>query len=138
MKSFVHLARGLGFSVGSIGATNAVTEEGEAYSGWQISMSGAELSSIPVRLQYKKCPGTNPQSDQRCNGFKVTELAGEHDYYGFEVTGNGRMLMDDFVVTHNVSPNRVYTRSRRNATTRVLRAHCQSFLTVSALNFSHP
>jgi hypothetical protein len=39
---------------------------------------------------------------RRCDGFSIESL-GDGEYYGFTVTGNGRLLLGDFTVTHNVS-----------------------------------
>ena len=69
----VHLARGLGFSPGAV----VMDQEQQSWS-TAISSSGNDGSFAIQRI--------------------------EHDmYYGFQIDGNGRCLMDDFVVTHNTS-----------------------------------
>jgi hypothetical protein len=98
----VHLARGLGFSTGNVGKTRCVNEEGAIFEGWRIAITGVDLPKLRPTLEYKRCPHTNPNKDQRCDGFSVEEI-GEGKYFGFMLDGNSRCLLADFVVTHNVS-----------------------------------
>jgi hypothetical protein len=47
----------------------------------------------------------NPTSLERSNlfSFRITEHQQEGDYYGFTLDGNGRFLVNDFIVTHNTT-----------------------------------
>ncbi|MFO7970995.1 MAG: Hint domain-containing homing endonuclease [Desulfobacterales bacterium] len=61
---------------------------------------GGRVDEIPCRVKYKQA------SERCCNepalrtGFSV-EKAGEGEFFGFQLTGDGRYLLDDFMVTHN-------------------------------------
>jgi hypothetical protein len=108
INGFIHLCRGVGLRTGKVGNTLATNEEtGEQYAGFVVSVYGDRLRDVIVpRLAYKRCPtnaelGREPNCDQLCAGFTVTPAA-HADYFGFTVDGNQRLLMDDFVVAHNV------------------------------------
>lgn len=65
----------------------------------RISISGPNISEIPVLLERKKAE-TFPNKDQLCTGIKVEPVEYD-DYYGFTLDGNHRFLLGDFTVTHN-------------------------------------
>jgi hypothetical protein len=101
IDGYIHLARGLGFHTGAVSTTTVKNEEtDEVYNGWRIRMGGIELASLETVLVYKRCPGTAPLSDQRCDGFSIVPV-GDGTFYGFQLDGNGRCLLGDFLVTHN-------------------------------------
>ena len=105
MDGLVHLCKGLGFSTGNVGTTKATNEFGQEFEGWRIHITGNDLSTIPILLNYKQCPtnevlGREPGYDQRNHGFTVEKI-GHNEYFGFAVDGNSRFLLADFVVTHN-------------------------------------
>lgn len=113
LVSVQHLARGLGFSAGQIGEEKTIrlTEQEqeqderhpESVGGFYIDISGVDLPSLPLVLQYKRCPvapTVASPSDPRSNGFRV-KLAGPGTFWGFELDGNYRCLLSDFRVTHN-------------------------------------
>jgi RecQ family ATP-dependent DNA helicase len=102
IHGLVHLARGLGFSVGKIGTKTCVNKEsGKSYTGFRVLVGGELLHTIPLTLDHKRVvQGVKPNKDQRCDGFEV-EKVDHADYYGFTLDGNGRCLLSDFVVTHN-------------------------------------
>ena len=66
---------------------------------WRVSISG-DCSIIPTRIERKKFGGRKQKKDPMRTGFSV-EPIGTDDYFGFEVTGDGRLLKGDFVVMHN-------------------------------------
>jgi len=107
IDGIIHLSRGLGLSTGKVShKLSTDVETGLQYTAWEVGIYGDALSTvIPVRLSYKRCPsnealGRSPNKDQRCDGFTITKV--DHaPYRGFQVDGNGRILMNDFVVTHN-------------------------------------
>jgi hypothetical protein len=96
---YVQLARSLGFTTGKVSVNTVTNEAGDQFQGHCIRIGGALASLAPV-LAYKRCTGMNPQRDPACDGFKIEEV-GEAEFYGFTVEGSGRLLMDDFVVSHN-------------------------------------
>jgi len=67
---------------------------------YRISIFGEGLETIPVLLETKKCHPREQKKRANCLPFQVESL-GEGDYNGFELDGNGRFLLGDFIVTHN-------------------------------------
>jgi hypothetical protein len=109
IDGLIHLARGLGFSTGKVGTKTCTVEEtGKTYTGFRVFITGAELPIIPTVLMYKRfaLAAVDPNKDQRCDGFSIKKV-GHGKYFGFRLDGNGRCLLDDFVVTHNVSRVRI-------------------------------
>lgn len=71
----------------------------------RIIISGSKILEIPVTISYKRIPeGHLFAIFDDPNGlikFKI-ELLNENEYYGFEVIeNNNRILLDDFIVSHN-------------------------------------
>lgn len=128
---YVHLARGLGYRVGPVSDHAQMRDEtGETVSGWQINITGAEIDQLTMVLPYKRCLGAYPSSCQRCDGFSIVK-SGVADYFGFQLDGNGRCLMGDFVVTHNVSDMRwarCEGRSVRSVSSRRFAVRRKSFV----------
>jgi len=60
---------------------------------------------IPCRIPRKKATPRLQKKDPLCTGFSIKSL-GEEAYYGFELDGDGRYLLDDFTVTHNSGKTR--------------------------------
>lgn len=107
IDGLIHLARGLGFSTGKVGKKECENEEtGKKYIGWRVNISGSELFEVMTTLNYKRFAASGkPAWDQRADGFTVTKV--EHrKYCGFTLDGDGRCLLGDFTVTHNVSTAR--------------------------------
>jgi hypothetical protein len=104
IDGFVHLARGLGCSVGAITKKQSVDKEGRSFEGWRVHIGGQNLASLQLTLPYKRFPSagetTKPNKDSLCDGFSI-EPIGDGDFYGFATDGNHRFLLHDFVVTHN-------------------------------------
>lgn len=70
--------------------------EGEYY---RLSLSG-DNSIIPTRLPRKKADGRKINYNVLRTGFK-TKVLPKEDFYGFEIDGDHRYLLDDFTITHN-------------------------------------
>lgn len=68
---------------------------------YRVAISG-ELNIIPCRVARKRitAPRTQKKSPLR-TGFSVVDLEYNDDYYGFVLDGDGRYLLDSFLVTHN-------------------------------------
>ena len=66
---------------------------------YRVSISGA-IELIPTKVERKQAkPRAQIKSVLR-TGFSVRS-AGEGAYYGFELDGDRRYLLDDFTITHN-------------------------------------
>jgi len=74
--ALVHLARGLGFSAGVV----------------------AKSQNLAVQIRSS----SSEEEDPCCSGFTVQKVS-HAAYFGFQLSGNGRCLMGDFVVTHNTT-----------------------------------
>jgi hypothetical protein len=101
------LARSLGFRTGKVGETSCHDKcTGKVHKGWRLYISG-QLDRIKTTLPWKQYESPEvthrfPNKDHRCDGFQIKDI-GEAEYFGFSLTGNGRCLLDDFVVTHNTT-----------------------------------
>jgi hypothetical protein len=89
------LARSLGLRA----TTRPKVVNGETY--WRVILSG-ECSTLPLRIERKRAAPRQQKKRVNRTGFTV-EPAGEGEYAGFELDGDGRFLLGDFTVTHNTS-----------------------------------
>jgi hypothetical protein len=97
IHDIVFVARSLGFRVASSECTKSCQNN---FTGnyIRVSIFGA-TDKIPVKLPYKRCAPLSKRNPL-VYGISVTP-AGNGDYFGFEVSGNHRFLLEDFTVTHN-------------------------------------
>ena len=94
-KQFIRLANSLGYQ-----ATHSEQKVNKFGICQRVWISGERLNDIPVAIQRKKAkPRTQIKNPLR---FK-TEIKpiGFGDYYGFELDGNHRYVLGNFLVTHN-------------------------------------
>lgn len=101
------LAEDIAFLVRSLGFHARVTKRikhiksinfsGEYYG---VGISG-DCSIIPVRIPRKKASKRNMNNDILVTTIKEIKSVGEQEYYGFNISGNGRYVKGDFTVTHN-------------------------------------
>ena len=70
--------------------------EGEYY---RFNISG-DTSIIPTRLPIKKALPRKRNYNVLHTGFK-TKILPKEEFYGFEIDGDHRYLLDDFTITHN-------------------------------------
>ena len=73
---------------------------------YRVSISG-DLSVIPCRVERKTAHPRRQIKNVMHTGFSV-ETAGEGEYFGFALDGDGRYLMGDFTVTHNTGKSLSY------------------------------
>lgn len=86
----------------SLGFTTAIGKQknnrfGNCYRLW---ISGEGLEDIPVALEYKKARPRLQVKDPNRYSFEIA-LAGVENYYGFTLSGDGRFVLGNFIVTHN-------------------------------------
>ncbi|MCO6486872.1 MAG: replicative DNA helicase [Phaeodactylibacter sp.] len=60
------------------------------------------IDEIPVRVKRKQAREWRSPVDWQVTGIRV-EYDKVDDYYGFEIDGNGRFLLEDMTVTHNTA-----------------------------------
>lgn len=92
-----YLARSLGFRVTSSTVTKHCSGYASEYTSLTIS---GNLSRIPTKLSRKKCKDRRINKDPLVYGIDI-EYIGVGEYFGFELDGNKRFLLEDFTVTHN-------------------------------------
>jgi Hom_end-associated Hint/Homing endonuclease len=96
-NDILFLARSLGFC-----ATHRfkhVEYQGEWRYYHRINISG-ECSDIPTKIRHKQAAKRTIRKLATVTGFTM-QAAGVGEYFGFELDGDGRFLLGNFVVTHN-------------------------------------
>jgi replicative DNA helicase len=68
---------------------------------FRVYISG-DIDKIPCKIERKKARKNLSDHDRTLSPFKLEPL-GEGDYYGFEIDGNRRFLLQDYTVTHNTA-----------------------------------
>ena len=92
------LARSLGLAAYLAPCRKRCQTGAEGYY-FRVSISG-ECDKVPCRVARKVAAPRQQVKDVRRTGFGV-ELLPEADYFGWEVDGDHRYLLDDFTLTHN-------------------------------------
>jgi ATP-dependent Lon protease len=92
----VFLARSLGFQC----KMNKGEKKNGVYN--QISLYGSGLEEIPTLCPRKRAHTCKQVKDALVTAIQVKSL-GEGDYYGFELSGNHRYVLGNFIVTHNTA-----------------------------------
>jgi predicted P-loop ATPase len=95
------LARSLGFAAYSHLAAATIKSLGFSGQYHVITISG-HIERVPVKVPRKKASPRRQVKDVLRTGFRV-EAAGIGEFFGFELDGDGRFLLDDFTITHNSS-----------------------------------
>lgn len=68
-------------------------------------ITDTDINLISSPLENKLCKQMEHRKNHLFSNFKIKILDKKEDYYGFQVDGNNRYLMDDFTVTHNCGSN---------------------------------
>ncbi len=92
------LARSLGFAAYSH-AQRVKAYPDNTY--FAITISG-DLSVVPCLISRKKAAPRKQIKDVLQTGFSIEDI-GEGEFFGFELSGDGRFLLGDFTITHNSS-----------------------------------
>lgn len=103
-KDLQMLCRSLGFRCTKRTKQTYCFYKGEKQWGtyFRMYISGESLNEIPCLLLRKQAAIHKPVTDSTMNSIKV-EFVGYGDYYGFEIDGNRRFLLEDYTVTHNTA-----------------------------------
>lgn len=102
LDDIIYLARSLGFAcykhVKKTSWTHlGVKKEGEAL---RINISGVGIEEIPTLCPRKKANVRQRDTDVLVSSIKVKKIE-RGEYYGFELDGNHRFVMGNFIVSHN-------------------------------------
>jgi replicative DNA helicase len=102
------LARQIKFLCDSLGFRTSLTPKkasirsiGYETTVWRIRLYG-NIDCIPLKIHRKQANPWKSKVDWQVTGIQL-EYDGVDDYYGFEIDGNGRFLLEDMTVTHNTS-----------------------------------
>jgi len=97
LRTVLHLARGLGC------ATRSAVRGRKGGESEVILSLEANLREIHPSLPVKQAPiseGVNDSTEPHCVGFKLQQIH-HAEFFGFELSGDRKCLLDDFTVTHN-------------------------------------
>lgn len=83
---------------------------------YRVSISG-DCSIIPCRIPRKQAPPRAQIKNSNHTGFAVERLP-EDEYFGFELDGDSRYLLDDFTVTHNTGKSVIFKKMAQDAASR--------------------
>jgi superfamily II DNA or RNA helicase len=107
------LADGVSFLARSVGLaayvskTKKTCQTGAVGDYWRVSISG-DCAMVPTKIARKKADTRQQKKDVLRTGFSA-EVKEDGEYFGFQLSGDGRYLLDDFTVTHNSGKTRVMT-----------------------------
>ncbi len=96
-KNLATQIRWLALSLG-YGASRPKLKTVNSTAYWRVIIGGAD--DLPTKVQRKKSEPRSGKDYYQTAKFAIIPL-GVDNYYGFTLDGNGRYLLQDFVVTHN-------------------------------------
>jgi hypothetical protein len=99
-----YLCRSLGFSCIKTQKKTSWTYKGVKNTGlaWRLNISGNGLDEVPTLIPRKKANKRLQMKNPLVSGITVTPVNYD-DYYGFEIDGNKRFVLGNFIVTHNTA-----------------------------------
>lgn len=100
-KDIKFLCDSLGFRTSFKAKQAAIASIGYECTVYRLRIYG-DIDQIPVKIKRKKARPWKSLVNWRVTGIQV-ESDQIDDYYGFELDGNGRFLLEDMTVTHNTS-----------------------------------
>lgn len=95
----MYLAHSLGFRCSMQECRKTCCNNGVVGTYYRLNISG-NTQNIPVKIERKKVVSYNKIVDADVTGIKV-EPIGRGEYFGFEIDGDHKFLLEDFTVTHN-------------------------------------
>jgi hypothetical protein len=99
----VYLCRSLGFACYKRECRKGRWYNGEYKEGeyFRLTISGVGIETIPCKVSRKIIQGERSHfKDALVSGIKVIPVY-YGDYYGFEIDGNKKFMLGNFIVTHN-------------------------------------
>lgn len=104
----IYLCNSLGFSCYKNKKKTSWIHKGIKHYGeaFRICISGDNIQEIPTLCPRKKALPRKQIKDVLVSGIKISKME-VGDYYGFQLDGNHRYLMGNFIVTHNCGKSTV-------------------------------
>jgi len=68
---------------------------------YRLQIVGDGIENLPTIVSHKVARGRVKNKNVLVTGFKIEKSTSNDNYYGFELDGNHRYLLDNFTVTHN-------------------------------------
>lgn len=119
------IAKSLGFKANiGLNGRNVRTKKGEDATMMSLTITGNDLHTIPMRVKRKQISPYSRQKNVYAYGFTI-QSTGIGPFNGWEVDGNHRFLLKDYVITHNsrlqngsdaASPRYIFTKLNPVAT----------------------
>jgi hypothetical protein len=102
IDDIIFLARSLGFACYKHKKKTSWSHRGIKKTGfsWRIIISGRGIEDIPTLIPRKQARPRQLKKDVLVSSINIEELP-ENEYYGFELDGNHRFVLGNFIVTHN-------------------------------------
>ena len=102
LDDIIYLARSLGFTATKHIKKTSWRHKGEKKYGetFRININGKGIHEIPTIIPKKQATPRKPRVDTLVSQIKVEEV-GEGEYYGIELNGNHRYVLDNFITVHN-------------------------------------
>lgn len=102
IDDIIFLARSLGFACYKHKKKTSWSHRGIKKTGfaWRINISGDGIENIPTLIPRKQASPRQLKKDVLVSSINIEELP-ENEYYGFELDGNHRFVLGNFIVTHN-------------------------------------
>jgi hypothetical protein len=98
----LYLTRSLGFAAYSTKKTGTIKSTGFSGIYNRITISGSDLSLIPIKVPRKIAQPRKQIKRTDVTGWAIDSIE-DGNFYGFTLDGDGRFLLGDFTVTHNTS-----------------------------------
>jgi hypothetical protein len=99
----MYLCRSLGFSCYKSKQTKGCWYKNEYKEGdyFRMTISGNGIHEIPTMCPRKKAQKRIIRIDNLVSAITIKELQEKGEYYGIELDGNKRYVLDNFIITHN-------------------------------------
>lgn len=95
------LCDSLGFRTSLTAKKASISDIGYETTVYRVRIYG-DIDKIPVRVKRKQANPWKSVVDWQVTGITIEKDIVD-DYYGFEIDGNGRFLLEDMTVTHNTA-----------------------------------
>lgn len=100
LDGVVFLAHSLGYGANKSKINKTCCNNGVVGVYYRCNIYGENLSDIPCKIPRKQAINTPKYRSSQSLGFDI-EFVGKDNFYGFELDGNSRYIMEHELVTHN-------------------------------------